>query len=185
MFRLIARVAEFMLIEAALRFVFRGMLLLAVILIAGWAVTGHAQQAVGAQPGTVIGVAYAAPTQDQTSYSDWSQYQTQTECETHNRAVIGGAIGGIVALLATRHSYNGQWAATAAGTAIGGAIGNSADQRDARRCEARQSRPATIGAQVIVRLRGGNTIAVFAHQPFSVGEKVWLIGNGELVAASQ
>ena len=106
----------------------------------------------------------------------------------------------------TRHSRNGQWLGGTAGAALGAVIGNGVDNRAQQRQEAQyqaeqqaqterqaqeqdmaqeQARREAQGAQVIVRMNGGNTVAVFVHNAarFHRGQKVWMIGESQIIPA--
>lgn len=166
--------------------------LLAIIACALMAMTlvGKANaQSTSAQHGTVVTVQAAPATQTQQSYN-YNAYQNTYQEPSRVRSVLGGVLGGVVGAIATRHSYSStRYTAAAGAAAIGTAIGYAADRRaDARQEEARAyaARASNYGAQVIVRLDDGNTVAVFSHNVSGVypGAKVWLVGNSELIAAN-
>lgn len=152
-----------------------------------WADQAHAQSATSARSGVVLTIQPATVTTAQAGYG----YQQQPyPTRSYQRATVGGVIGALVGAIATRnsrsyYSYEGSAAGAAVGAAIGYAADRRADQRQAAQMGAEQQ-AARYGAQVIVKLDDGQTVAVFSSHLSGIypGSKVWLIGNQELVAAN-
>lgn len=152
-----------------------------------WSGTANAQSATSARQGTVLTIQAAEQTSSQAGYGSYQQpYQQQS----YQRATVGGVIGGLVGAIATRNSrsvyrYEGGAAGAAIGAAIGYAADRRADQRQTQRAYAAQEQ-ARYGAQVIVKLDDGQTVAVFSHSLAGIypGSRVWLVGNQELIPAN-
>jgi len=182
-----------------------------VIAVFAFASVAEAQNVTSARQGTVITVQWSQATPSQSSYNNYNGYnnynagyyqQAPQPQRSYVGASVGGTIGGIVGAIAGRHSNTGRWYGPAAGAAIGAAIGNRVDQRreaqQVRYYQQAQYRQAqyqqaqyqqrNMGAQVIVDLGHGNTVAVFVQGQgatrFYPGQRVWLVGQDQLVAAN-
>jgi outer membrane lipoprotein SlyB len=167
-----------------------------------------------AQAGVVVMVSRAPATADQQqTYQRDEQYGQQRygynsgygdsynggQNRSYVGSTVGGVIGAVAGALAGRHSRVGQMIGTFGGGAIGAAIGNNIDNRHQQQQVAYQhetyaqhqadfeaaSRQEAQGDQVIVRLDGGRSVAVFTHNgsQFFAGQKVFLIGNDQIVAS--
>ncbi|MEY2152320.1 glycine zipper 2TM domain-containing protein [Rhodanobacter sp. 115] len=138
-------------------------------------------QTASAQPGVIVAIAAAPATQAQVGYGQQAVYQPQSNAGS----MAGGVLGAAVGALAGRHMRGGgSWIAGGAGSAIGALVGHMVDQRANERAAQQVAYASTAGAQVIVRLDGGQTVAVFSRRGgFYPGEKVWVVGGGELVPA--
>lgn len=153
-------------------------------------------QSTSAQSGVVVAVAAAPATQAQQQYGSYG-YQnavyTPPPAQSYAGTAGGSVIGAAVGALAGRHMRGGgQWAASGLAGAIGGLIGHMADQRSNERAEqaaqaqqvAQQQASTGYGQQVIVRLDGGQTVALFSRASgLMPGQKVWIIGGQEIIPA--
>lgn len=149
-----------------------------------------AHAATSARQGTVVAVQSGVQTPSQRSfgYNDQS-YGGSYNDRSQTRAVAGGVIGGVIGAVLGRNSNSGRYLGGAGGAAIGTAIGYNLDRRaDTQRSrheEVRQTM-ARQGAQIVVKLDGGETVAVFTRDVRGMypGAKVWLIGGDELIPAN-
>lgn len=165
---------------------FRKCVVLLVVVIL-WSSVASAQSATSARQGTVLTIQAAQQTNSQAGYGSYQQPYQQP---SYQRATVGGVIGGLVGALATRNSrsvyrYEGGAAGAAIGAAIGYAADRRANQRQTQQAYAAQEQ-ARYGAQVIVKLDDGQTVAVFSHRLAGIypGSRVWLVGNQELIPAN-
>ena len=157
------------------------------IVLSGVAFTASAANVTSAREGTVVTVQHATATSSQGDdpygHRGYASYNNTSRV----RSVVGGVLGGAIGAALGRHSDTGRYIGAAGGAAIGTAIGYHQDERAQQRKQyARRVREerARIGAQVIVHLKGGQTVAVFTHDSrFYPGMKVWLVGNDQLVPA--
>lgn len=144
--------------------------------------------ATSARHGTVVAVQPGAQSASQRSFSE-PGYNTGYQERSHARAAIGGVLGGVLGATLGRNSNSGRYLGGAGGAAIGTAIGYNLDRRaDVRLGQREVIRQATArqGAQIVVELDGGETIAVFSRDVRGMypGAKVWLIGGDELIPAN-
>lgn len=159
-----------------------------------------------AQQGKVLDVQYGhATVQQSQQYGSYQQngYNNQVQYQQPRGYVgstLGGLVGSVLGVTIGRHSSTGRAVGGFGGAAVGAAIGNSIDQRryaeQQRRREValeqeayavqRSRTRAAEGAQVIVSTDGGRTVAVFVHDAsrFYPGQKVWMIGNDQILPAN-
>lgn len=157
-----------------------------IAVVALWSGVASAQSATSARQGTVLTIQAAEQTSSQAGYGSYQQPYQQA---SYQRAAVGGVIGGLIGAIAARNSHSVyRYEGGAAGAAIGAAIGYAADRRADQRQTARAygaQETARYGAQVIVKLDDGQTVAVFSHRLAGIypGSRVWLVGNQELIPA--
>lgn len=139
--------------------------------------------------GTVVTVAPGQPTQEQQyqqpynngyGYNSYNSYS-----QDHRSAAIGSVVGGLVGILAARHSRAGWYWGAGGGAAAGYAVGSIIDHnRQVRQVRYAQSMPS--GVQIIVKIDGGQTIAIFSHVAnVYAGERVWVVGGQQVVPIAQ
>ncbi|HEX7324272.1 MAG TPA: hypothetical protein VF292_02820 [Rhodanobacteraceae bacterium] len=152
-----------------------------------------AHAATTAQSATVIAVAPGTATQQQQyaiqqqEQQEYGYQQQDGYTQRNSRAIIGGILGTALGALAGRHSSAG-WYGAGIGGAIGTAVGNHLDA-NAERKRAQEvaflRAHANVGYQVVLKLAHGGNAAVFVRgELFVPGEKVWLIGQNEIIPAS-
>lgn len=140
-----------------------------------------AAQTASAQPGVIVAVAMAPATQEQVGYQQ-AVYQPQSTAGSMAGGVLGAAVG---AVAGRNMRGGGSWVAGGAGGAIGALIGHMVDQRHDEQIAQQAAYVNSVGAQVIVRLDGGQTVAVFSRTGgLYPGQKVWVVGGAELIPAS-